>query len=260
MMTIRSFDARVRRRCSFCRRSGHNITRCIENKIEIFEINCQTICRRTEVREFKEYLQMQIFTGQIEKDFLRTYAERKCDFIILHPILSEYDLYDIIDRIANYNYSLYSYEDRNIESDMVRILENFRNPEERAEPSTQNMAASLENDLASAVLFYDMMMMLNSQQEETHLLRENTIEIISLEEVKIKILKKQQKQEKECDICYENHKQVNFVKIVDCKHEFCKNCVKQIIAINKDKCCCPLCRGKIKKIETQTNGIKGEFI
>jgi hypothetical protein len=249
--------------CSFCRLSGHNIRTCFENKVEVFEMNMQTLCLRSQEHEFKNYLEIQLFSGELDIGFLREYAERKCDFIILSSIITEGNLYDIIDIITNYIYYIYKYQyeelsEENIGEEIVTLLTNFREPVYRErrilESEGQNMAAALENDLSSAILFYDMMMAMNTENisviEEEKV--NHNIDIVLLQET-------DSNQIKECDICYETYSKNEFIKI-NCRHELCKNCIKRLIIKNKNKSSCPFCREKICKITVKTQEIRIELL
>ena len=149
------------------------------------------------------------------------------------------------------------------ELEMIQILENLTNsnePEEREEIEYSNelMIASLENDIASAILFNDMMLHINYQRERLRALEINkNIEILVTKENK---LNKGLRKKEECNICYEKQSKCNFINL-NCNHNFCKDCIKQLITINIEKNkCCPFCRGKISKIETNTYKIQKEFV
>lgn len=52
----------------------------------------------------------------------------------------------------------------------------------------------------------------------------------------------------ECPICFE---QVKLVSLPKCNHRFCKECIRHWMMMKKGKTfCCPLCRQKFKKLET----------
>jgi len=227
-------------------------------------MDCYALCSRVEPHEFKNYLNIKILYNEIDRGLLREYAERKCNFVVVSNRLTQQDINDIVDRITDYTYGLYrqvniieeqEYSEHSIEEDMVRILETFRNPQEREPIDPANMSASLEADLSSAVLFYDMMMEINSRNQLEQQNQSHNIEVVSIEiEEKVRKIELQ-----ECTICYETDSKINFVKL-NCQHEICKNCIKSWISKNKNKSCCPFCREKIIKINTKTQQVRNEIL
>lgn len=64
----------------------------------------------------------------------------------------------------------------------------------------------------------------------------------------------------ECNICYELHNNINFIKL-NCNHEFCKECIKNTLKscdILSDPCCA-YCREKINAFTYKTETIQEEF-
>jgi hypothetical protein len=61
----------------------------------------------------------------------------------------------------------------------------------------------------------------------------------------------------DCNICYEEHEIKNFIKL-ECSHEFCKNCIKNIL--KTPQICCALCRNQITNFEVKDEIIKKEFV
>jgi hypothetical protein len=51
----------------------------------------------------------------------------------------------------------------------------------------------------------------------------------------------------ECPICYNKLNDDNFVYL-NCNHEYCKDCIKQIMVMSEHKRTCPMCRCKINII------------
>jgi hypothetical protein len=65
----------------------------------------------------------------------------------------------------------------------------------------------------------------------------------------------------ECNICYELCNNTNFIKL-NCNHEFCKECIKNILKCcksNFNEPCCAYCREKINAITYKNETIDEEF-
>ena len=65
----------------------------------------------------------------------------------------------------------------------------------------------------------------------------------------------------ECNICYELNNNKNFIKL-NCNHEFCKECIKNILKscqTNFNEPCCAYCREKINAITYKNETIHEEF-
>ena len=65
----------------------------------------------------------------------------------------------------------------------------------------------------------------------------------------------------ECNICYELCNNTNFIKL-NCNHEFCKECIKNILKCcksNFNEPCCAYCREKINAITYKNETIHEEF-
>jgi hypothetical protein len=60
----------------------------------------------------------------------------------------------------------------------------------------------------------------------------------------------------ECEICYEEYENKNFVKL-NCGHKFCKDCIKKSLQNEKRAIpCCAYCRSEIKTFELKERSIK----
>jgi len=65
----------------------------------------------------------------------------------------------------------------------------------------------------------------------------------------------------ECNICYELCNNTNFIKL-NCNHEFCKECIKNILKScksNFNEPCCAYCREKVNAITYKNETIHEEF-
>jgi hypothetical protein len=193
-------------------------------------------------------------TYSTEHEFLINYAIRK-----IHFDSTNGDINLVMIEITNYIYNTYKYNyqtGRQIDNSEVDDLPELDERDDRddviEEPiytSEEMMTAALINDIRSGLLFYDMM---NRIRSEVNINRKFNIESIVEEEFEKNI-----EEEKECNICFDIYKKDEFVTF-NCKHEFCKTCVKKTIQSDKrPHPCCGYCRGKIckltsRKIEVQT--------
>jgi hypothetical protein len=63
-----------------------------------------------------------------------------------------------------------------------------------------------------------------------------------------------------CSICWDERELVNFVRL-DCKHEFCKDCIIATTTHNNGRVpCCALCRGEVRTVISRTDGIQAEIL
>jgi hypothetical protein len=62
----------------------------------------------------------------------------------------------------------------------------------------------------------------------------------------------------ECGICYYTFNRIQFIKL-NCNHEFCKDCTKNLLKIYSNRPCCALCRGKIERITYKSPAVQKEF-
>lgn len=63
-----------------------------------------------------------------------------------------------------------------------------------------------------------------------------------------------------CSICWDEKELINFVRL-DCKHEFCKDCIVATTTHNNGKVpCCALCRAEVKTVISRTDEIQTEIL
>lgn len=63
-----------------------------------------------------------------------------------------------------------------------------------------------------------------------------------------------------CSICWDEKELINFVRL-DCKHEFCKDCIVATTTHNNGKVpCCALCRAEVKTVISRTDEIQREIL
>jgi len=161
--------------------------------------------------------------------------------------------------IASYIYEIYLYQHTStmtdeedddeyipLEEALVNVLAEMRRPSGQVEQlSAADMEAALRNDIISGYVFSEIM----QQASITH--------PVSLKRVK-SVLKKEtfkSKEAVECAICLDCHDKSVFVAF-DCKHEFCKECVKQTLCVKTN---CPNCRGNVKNLISKTREVYNEM-
>jgi len=229
-----------------------------------FELECSIKCQDLSINDFRVWLN--------EKDYpidlLMSYALNKCNFVYVNNTL-----FGLIDEISNYIYRKYKYgysgtllesididtdselddlpELVDIEDDLLSLMTNLRNMEPRENLMTpENMEAALMNDVRSAVLFQEMMDRIKQDR-----LLHRKFKIDSIVEADATNCK----EEMECCICFESYKREVFVSL-NCKHEFCKSCLKNAIKSDKrEDPCCAYCRDKISKMTSRTIEVQSEL-
>lgn len=231
-----------------------------------FELECSIKCQTFQLHEFCDWLRT-TYSGQ--HDFLINYAIRKINFDSTNS-----DINLVMIEITNYIYDNYKYnysttlpesidtdselddlpELIELEDDLVSLMTNLRNRvtnEYVINPTDEMMTTALINDYTSGLLFQEMFTRIH---DERLLQRKFNIESVVEADETIS-----REEENECNICYENHKNENFVSL-NCKHEFCKTCVKNAIKSDKRKTpCCAYCREKISKITSRTIEVQEEL-
>ena len=255
-------NTRRRYRCTFCRREGHNRMTCNDQRLRELEVECSIQCQTMEQNEFYDWMYQ---TYGNESTLLKTYAAKKC-----HIVVSRTDIFMCIDAITQYIYHTYKYQyetdysdmpeldpiESNFEQDMVRILEDMRNPVEREiitpnPPFTNDMVSALQNDfMRSAVLFLEMTrnMDIRTINEQKKFAIESIIEPDP-----------ELEQSSECCICFENYKKEKFVTL-NCKHEFCNDCLKKALySDNRPIPCCAYCRTEVTKMISRTTDVYNEL-
>lgn len=228
------------RSCSFCRRPGHNINLCNDQRLQDFD----SLCINKKI-EF-EYCQNPIsaFEDWIyeywndNKTLVKAYAVNKCGALMSDR------LYIIIERIM-----IHFYDDEYLlrENGASLQIENEDFHIESGEEISNNL--EFLRDLRTLMM---MMRMLTQPDLQTDSERKFAIQ---------SNLDKIESQEKcNCNICYDEINVTNFVKL-NCNHEFCKECIKSTL-----KSCnifsepmCALCRAPIKKFTFKNSDVQCEL-
>jgi hypothetical protein len=233
-----------RRRCSFCRIHGHNISTCNDNRLTNFEREC---------RIEKQHCEFSINPRTMFRNWL-------CDKSILSPyVVQSFAVRKCGSRMSNNmnvcidNIIDYIYQDTNV---LNNIISNIN----------VNRGENLIRNINYVILSREINSMLEAEillgfrdyifQNDTSLPRDNKFTFVSK-------LDKTNDSEEICDcaICYEDDiKNINFVKL-NCNHKFCNTCLKKAIEStqNNKTPCCALCRSEIKTITFKDENIKKEF-
>ena len=246
-----------------------------ENNIREFELQCANRCQILTTGDFKIWLE-----SEVEIELLKIFAAQKCNYRTSRD-LTVYEIDQCIDKITQYIYSKYrssyftaventrmrnvidgseaSEEDQLFEAEMVHLLQSLRNDVTVNEaPTNEMMSAALQNDIRSAMLFYDAMVSINSRREIMVPRRKFNID---LEEDKQDDKQDDKQEEKiiECFVCLENISNITCVK-QNCSHECCATCL--INTINADKRpepLCAMCRTPIENLIVKTIELKNEL-
>lgn len=232
-----------------------------------FEVQCANKCQNLSKQEFKNWLDV-----EVERDLIKKFVMRKLNYSIISHELTIYEVYDCIDQITEYIYRIYrpSYftpvetiqensmmdisedeEEQTFENEMVNVLQSMRNTDTTVEdPTSVMMTAALENDMASALLFYEMMSTINLRRETIVPKRKINVE---LEE------EKDAEEEIDCYICFERFSNTNCIK-QNCLHECCSTClIRTINADKRPEPLCAMCRTPIQKLIVKTTDLKNEL-
>ena len=238
---------RKRNCCSFCHLSGHNIVSCNSDRLHEFEIICSEIVRNfTTKNEFNIWL---IENYNENKFLLKAFSKKKIG-------ISSNNIVIIMDAITDFIFKKYKNENENLINDIVELLLDINN-NDLPEPINENyINQNLERMLVLEFInhnIYNNQPLINNEIENNENISNNIIFSIN------KNKKKEENNICNCDICYENKKQMNFVKL-NCNHEFCYECMIKSFENNVNKIkTCALCRSIITEIETSNKNIIKKF-
>ena len=230
------------RRCSFCRRSGHNIVSCnseaiimIENEVLHFIESLTQEQVQLRIISFRNYLLNKALSSP---NIVKAFAIKHCDANTRNNIVdcSELIIQHFMPQIQN-------------------IEINNRNIEE--EPDIEEREITVERYNETDI--FRIIELIRNIYEPTPFNTNNTIN----KKIYIKtiISEKQNDLHKkcECNICYNENEKKNFIKL-NCGHEFCKDCIKQTLQNDRRKTpCCAFCRTDITNFDIKHESIKNEF-
>jgi len=257
------------RRCSFCRRPGHNITRCNSETINRFESEIldfiQLLVSQGEesIRNLENLRHYLLNKTLEEPNLVRAFAISRCGAhsrsnmdSCIFIIIQHFRMHLI--QNTETNNEIIQDNNENIQQDTgERQSDQLSNQRWRQfEFSEMGIDQLSENNHNLYMMFHDIIRfieIIRSISESSELNRKFHI--------KTKISENQDDLEEkcECNICYEEHEKKLFVKL-DCGHEFCKDCIKKSLQNERrENPCCAFCRGDIKNFELKLESIKNEF-
>lgn len=267
----------MQRCCSFCRRVGHRITNCNDDRLSNFYRTCTEYIVNNGLNTFKNFLLNQAY---LDPNLIKAFAIRYCSNVttrdqigvcinnIVHLFRNQYNNNNQIEATA--------IEARSPNPEPQTASESQVAEETPTASGTENINVILSRDSLLRTLFY-ISMIDRGRQAETltqvgdYLLFMEMIDRINRtsEEVfgarkfniETKISDNQENLDEkcECDICYESYEKQNFIKL-NCNHEFCKDCIKKTLQ-NERKLIpnCAFCRSEIKNFEISNDSIREEL-
>jgi len=236
----------IRRCCSFCRNSGHNIQTCNDKRLYNFEAFCLFHYRRTTVELFKNILLEYSTSSPI---VVRAYSSRFCGTNIRANLLNCVN--SITLRFGNIISQV-------LHLLVQQMLEAGRTVEVD-QPGNHNLdhATASEQDnveyYQDVLQFLDMILDLRRSQLLNEYFSNRKFHI------EREIINCDNTEQCECNICYENQSKQEFVQL-NCGHEFCKDCIKQSLKnVRTETPQCAFCRSEIIKFSLSNNQIYNEF-
>ena len=223
----------LQRCCSFCRRTGHRIRNCTDERFNNFERICINFINENEINEvrFRSFLLDEAIR---EPQLIKAFAIIKCN-------LSTRDQIDVcIESIVNYFRSIFTEN-----QEPVNIEEFVTQSEQVIVITTENIRGSGIRDDILFLRFLRYIWQYDYKKFNITTTLNNSDE--NLEE------------KYECNICYENCKKIKFIKL-NCNHEFCNDCVKKSLQneINTSLRCA-FCRSEVINFEVRDLSIKDEL-
>jgi hypothetical protein len=251
--------------CSFCRRAGHNITRCDSQPIRMFEretlnfiqlLNLRSELRVQDISNTENLRRYLLGEALNDSALVRAFAIRLCG------ASTRSNLDTCIELTIEYFMPRIQYgetNNQNIQENQPAARPNSRRGRrfgfsELSVPYYEmGERTTIETEsILYAMMFIEMIRLINTSSE-TEIDRKFCI--------KTKISENQDDLEEkcECNICYDMHEKQKFIKL-DCGHEFCKDCIKQSLQNEtRETPCCAFCRADIKFLELRLESIKNEF-
>ena len=246
--------------CSFCRRGGHNISRCNSESLLIFEIRCMNFITsemrdsilQNCMRRFRDFLLNEAIHNT---NIVRAFAIRKCGST------TRDNIDECIENIIQYHTIQYcineqsqSHQDSQYNEE---ILLNSNLPQQTMDMSNprQFLYRRRRNVLNSLFLIQGYLLEIFQRVNESTPTKHKFNIYTKVSE----ITPTNMCENIECCICYEKYEKKQFVKL-DCGHEFCKDCIKNSLNHEiKEIPCCAFCRADIKNLEFRLESIKDEF-
>lgn len=227
------------RRCSFCKRPGHNMNNCNSHRLRDFGGLC--------LYKIEFSIRYNERPRKILLDWLLDYSLE--NNLLIKVFASSYlgicirnlNIADIVHEIYNYYCVRYS-----IPFENENLFENIER-EYQSQPQIHSLGINnlIGQNINTPILSNEDNIIQNNKRFNI------TIKIIENSGYFIK--------QNECFICYEKNKTINFIKL-NCNHEFCKDCIKkQIKSTITENVHCALCRNIVDNIEIRDNEILEEI-
>jgi hypothetical protein len=242
----------IQRCCSFCRRAGHRISNCDDERLKQFERLCYYNYANNNNNGIETLRQFLLDYSLQYPMVVRGYAHKKLG------LNSRYNIDICIDRIIQYftnnittlqrintsedNISNNNILNNNSVVSALLYLSQSRTNRRQVELMELMLFMRTISQLGS---FIDEFQNVNRKfRMETKLTEQNDINLTEV---------------CECNICYESYEKKNFIKL-NCSHEFCKECVKNCLKNEKrDRPSCAFCRNEINELEMHEEIIKEEL-
>lgn len=254
-----------RRCCSFCKTPGHNILVCSDIRLENFgrlcEMTYRTYMIHESVRGADNKLRHWLFNNWIrDKNLVKSYSIRYCSSI------SRSNMASCVNNII-----ITTKHNLNINPDDIELSNHVHSPsqeepqqirpEQYEERSNRFEFLQLiypelseNSDLENFITF---LMVVGTLRHSNNLYMQDRK--FNIKTKIIEYTKDNLECECECNICYENYKKNEFIKL-NCGHEFCKECIKKTLKnARNEEPCCAFCRSQFKNFEILSKNIQDEF-
>lgn len=209
--------------CSYCRLHGHNIKNCNDFSLILFDELCCIKKNETEdPGQFVNWLATFALENVARNYLVKAYGISKCGCRFRD------NMHIIIENITKKTFS---------------VTENdFTLPITDVSSTTFNLLMYALSDLSSDLL--------------TNYAQVYPEESIAIELIYDNSFNKNMNENMDCPICYEEKETSGILKL-NCDHELCKECIKQICTVGPS---CPFCRSKIENITYNTEGTHEYFV
>ena len=256
----------VGRRCSFCRETGHNISRCNSIRLQEFEDRCVETVRYTNDKDdFKIWLRDYYIS---DKPLVQTFVIVKMGYTYRRVRTA-----NCIGLITEYMFEKYGpalnptpnpptvesappAPEPSVEAqDLYREIVTFVNLRNRT-----NMSVNLPPDILSIerTLLRQLFTTAHSLNIISRMRQQLASRKFNIQSI-IEITAEDNTHSTECSICWNDKANSTFVKF-GCNHEFCKDCVVETLRREeKPLPCCALCRSDVQSITSKTVEIHTEL-
>ena len=257
----------VGRRCSFCRETGHNISRCNSVRLDDFENRCiETVRYTNDQDDFKIWLRDYYIS---DKPLVQTFVIVKMGYTSQRVRIA-----NCMILITDYMFEKYGpapnlptvesappapappVQEPSVEAqDLYREIVTFVNLRNRT-----NMSVDLPPDILGIerTLLRQLFTTAHSLNIISRMRQQLASRKFNIQSI-IEISGDDNAHSTECSICWNDKAHSTFVKF-GCNHEFCKDCVVETLRReDKPLPCCALCRSDVRTITSKTVEIHTEL-